>query len=175
LRGSKRSAPTTPLDDQVSPGDSRRRQALDQGGKTRTPQLILEDGCGVLKQQTRKADAMSSTSLAPEKSTRSAKRPRDMHAPRLPMGGLPRKVPAGKFLWHNHVQRCVGMGHGVNGLRCWNGFLPVDYRKFERCHCGWVDLPHYKIRGLGSGKCVSPEEIFSSELIKLAEANRNAR
>jgi hypothetical protein len=86
-----------------------------------------------------------------------------MHAPRLPIGGLPRKVPECKFIWHNHVQHCAGMGHGFKGFRCWNGFLPIDYRKFERCHCGWIDLPHYKIRGLGSGKCVMPEQIFRND------------
>ena len=88
------------------------------------------------------------------------RRDRFFIAPRLPHGGLPRKVPKGKFIWHNHVQHCVGMSHGLNGFRCWNGFLPIDYRKFEHCHCGWIDLPHYKIRGLGSGKCVSQEQIL---------------
>jgi hypothetical protein len=82
--------------------------------------------------------------------------------PRIPSGGTPRNIPAGRFLWHNHVQHYVGMPHGLNGFRYWNADLPVDYRKFERCHCGVVELPHYKIRGLGSGKCVSPPRVSLS-------------
>ena len=85
---------------------------------------------------------------------------RDMLSPRPRAGQIPRSVPKGKFIWHNHVAHCVGMGHGVNGFRYRNGLLPVDYRKFERCHCGVIDLPHYKIRGIGSGKCVRASQIF---------------
>jgi hypothetical protein len=98
------------------------------------------------------------------------KRDRFFHAPRLPLGGLPRKVPEGKFIWHNHVQHSVGMSPGLNGFRCWNGLLPIDYRQFERCHCGWIDLPHYKRRGIGSGKCVSPEQIFRNCGMTASEA-----
>jgi hypothetical protein len=92
------------------------------------------------------------------------------------MGQIPRKVPKGRFIWHNHVQHCVGMGHGHNGFRYRNGLLPVDYRKFERCHCGVIDLPHYKIRGGGPGKCVSWEQVFRNtglseeQIEKLREA-----
>ena len=112
-----------------------------------------------------------SISSFPQKSTRNTKRDRNFYAPRgLSNGGLPRKVPEGKFIWHNHVQHCVGMRHGRNGFRCWNGLLPIDYRTFERCRCGWIDLPHYKIRGLGSGKCVRPEQIYP---LTLAELNRD--
>ena len=61
---------------------------------------------------------------------KTSKRDRAMLAPRgLGMGGVPRKVPQGKFIWHNHVQHCVGMSHGLNGFRYWNGLLPIDYRK----------------------------------------------
>jgi hypothetical protein len=56
-------------------------------------------------------------------------------------------VPEGMFLWHNHVQHCVGMENGVNGFRYWHATLPVDYRKFMRCQCGVVDLPHYSTVG----------------------------
>ena len=72
----------------------------------------------------------------------------------LPMITTPREIPPGGFLWHNHVDHCVGMGHGINGFRYLVDPLPVDLSKFERCHCGVTDLPHYKIRGLGSGQCV---------------------
>ena len=91
-------------------------------------------------------------------------------SPNLRAGQIPRKVPKGKFIWHNHIQHCVGMSHGLNGFRCWNGLLPIDYRQFERCHCGWIDLPHYKRRGVGSGKCVSPEQILGNGGLTAKEA-----
>jgi len=77
-------------------------------------------------------------------------------------GGMPRKIPEGKFLWHNHVMHCEGMLQGCNGFRYCAGWLPVDREAFERCHCGVVPLLHYKIRGLGSGKCVPPECVLPS-------------
>ena len=67
----------------------------------------------------------------------------------LRAGQTPRKVPEGKFVWHNHIQHCAGMGHGVNGFRYRSHPLPINYRKFERCDCDVINLPHYKIRGVG--------------------------
>src|SRR6516164_5957693 len=64
----------------------------------------------------------------------------------MQLGQRPRKVPKGKFIWHNHVQHYIGMAHGLNGFRYRTGTLPVDYRKFMRCRCGVIDLPHYSIR-----------------------------
>jgi hypothetical protein len=66
------------------------------------------------------------------------------------------------------------MGQGLNGFRYWNGLLPIDYRQFERCHCGVIDLPHYKIRGGGGEKCVPWEQVLrngglSPKEIKAAE------
>jgi hypothetical protein len=85
---------------------------------------------------------------------------RDLLSPNLRYGQIPRKMPKGKFIWHNHVQHCVGKPHGTNGFRYRNGLLPINHRKFERCYCGVIELPHYKIRGLGSGKCVSEEQVL---------------
>ena len=76
------------------------------------------------------------------------------------LGQIPRKVPDGKFIWHNHVQHCVGMGDGVNGFRYRTELLPVNYREFMRCQCGVIDLPHYSIRRSGPQECVSAEQIF---------------
>ncbi len=81
-------------------------------------------------------------------------------SPRLRLGGVPKRIWPGHFLWHNHVAHCVGMSHGVNGFRYWFGKLPINYKNFEPCSCGVVPLKHYKVRGLGSGKCVPPEKIF---------------
>lgn len=86
---------------------------------------------------------------------------RDFIAPRgLGNGGIPRSVPADRFLWHNYITHCVGMPHGLNGFRYWHAKRPINYRIFERCHCGVVNLPHYKHRGEGSGKCVEPEHVY---------------
>jgi hypothetical protein len=88
----------------------------------------------------------------------------------LRAGQTPRKVPEGKFVWHNHVQHCVGMGHGVNGFRYRSHPLPINYRKFERCDCDVINLPHYKIRGVGDLKCVSVEQVFRNSGFTAKEA-----
>jgi hypothetical protein len=90
----------------------------------------------------------------------SNKRERIYPSPNLSAGQIPRKVPKGKFIWHNHVQHCVGMGHGINGFRYRQGTLPVNYHEFMRCQCGVIDLPHYSIRWAGPQKCVSGEQIW---------------
>jgi hypothetical protein len=67
---------------------------------------------------------------------------------------VPRKVPAGRVLAHNHIKHTTIMGHGVNGFRCWSwpkGQVPRD---FKECRCGWSGLPHVASRK-SSGKCVS--------------------
>jgi hypothetical protein len=78
----------------------------------------------------------------------------------LSIGLRPKKIPRGKVLWHNHVMHCKGMGHGVNGFRYRAGWLPVSRKEFEECHCGVIPLKHFKVRGLGSGKCVSTETMM---------------
>jgi hypothetical protein len=100
-------------------------------------------------------------------------------SPRLRAGAVPRKVPEGKFIWHNHVQHCVGMGHGVNGFRYRAGRRPINYRMFMRCQCGVIGLPHYSIRAGGTQKCVSQEQIlrncgFSAKEVKAMRATERA-
>jgi hypothetical protein len=88
---------------------------------------------------------------------------RDQIAPRLRWDQhdwSPRKVPNGKFLWHNHIRRFRGTTHGTNAFRYWWRMKPINCREFERCECAVTDLPHYKIRGLGSGKCVSWQQVM---------------
>lgn len=92
---------------------------------------------------------------------------------------VPRKVPGGRFIWHNHVQHRVGMSHGFNGFRYRNGLLPADYRVFMRCHCGVTDLPHHSIRAAGPQKCVSQEQVlrncgFSAKEVKAMLAAERA-
>jgi hypothetical protein len=64
---------------------------------------------------------------------------------------VPRSVPAGRFLAHNHIQHTTDMPHGMNGFRCWTLTKPTGLVK---CKCGWAGLPHYRVRGLGSGRSV---------------------
>jgi hypothetical protein len=60
---------------------------------------------------------------------------------------VPRSIPAGRILAHNHVQHTVDMGYGVNGFRCWTWPKDKVPRNFKRCKCGWSGLPHYRLRG----------------------------
>lgn len=58
---------------------------------------------------------------------------------------VPRSIPAGRILAHNHVQHTIDMPNGVNGFRCWSQRnVPPN---FKRCRCGWSGLPHYRLRG----------------------------
>jgi hypothetical protein len=58
-------------------------------------------------------------------------------------GGIPRTIPAGRVLAHNHVRHTKDMGHGINGFRCWTWPQDKVPRNFKRCGCGWSGLPHY--------------------------------
>jgi hypothetical protein len=59
-------------------------------------------------------------------------------------GTLPRKVPPGKFLHHNHVIHGPGWGVGINGFRAW--IAPKCFPGFVRCPCGWAGLKHYALK-----------------------------
>jgi hypothetical protein len=60
---------------------------------------------------------------------------------------VPRKIPKGRVLVHNHVVP-VGfhkwLQHGASGFRAWT---QKKSERLVRCHCGWTDLPHYHVRG----------------------------
>ena len=62
-------------------------------------------------------------------------------------GGLPRTIPKGRVLVHNHVVP-VGfhkwLHHGASGFRAWTQKKEKD---LVQCHCGWTDLSNYRIRG----------------------------
>ena len=87
------------------------------------------------------------------KTTRSNTKPRDLWGKPI-MGqrqyakrGVPRSIPAGQVLAHNHVWHTLHMAHGVNGFRCWTWPRGKVPRNFKRCKCGWSGLPHYRLRG----------------------------
>src|SRR5262245_57480673 len=58
-------------------------------------------------------------------------------------GTVPRTIPPGRVLMHNHVQHTVDMSCGLNGFRCWTDDKPP--RGFVRCKCGYAGLPHYRV------------------------------
>jgi hypothetical protein len=61
------------------------------------------------------------------------------------LAAVPRSIPVGKVLMHNHVRHTADMPTGVNGFRAWISDAPP--KNFVRCRCGWSGLPHYRMRG----------------------------
>jgi hypothetical protein len=55
--------------------------------------------------------------------------------------GVPRSVPKGRVLNHNHVRHTIDMPCGVNGFRAFTSLEPLP--NFKPCKCGWSGLPHY--------------------------------
>jgi hypothetical protein len=61
----------------------------------------------------------------------------------LPIGKLPRAIPTGYVLVHNHIRHAVGTPCGINGFRAW---MQKPNNRLERCKCGWSGLPHYHVK-----------------------------
>lgn len=56
---------------------------------------------------------------------------------------VPKAVPEGRILAHNHIMHTARTRHGVRGFRCWV-WAPEDIPEhFAPCPCGWSGLPHY--------------------------------
>ena len=54
---------------------------------------------------------------------------------------VPKTIPEGRFLHHNHVQHGPTTGCGANGFRAWTSPNVMD--GFVKCPCTWSGLPHY--------------------------------
>jgi hypothetical protein len=56
---------------------------------------------------------------------------------------LPRALPAGRVLVHNHVRPARRLG--VRGFRAW--LSPPDATRLQRCACGWAPElgAHYRM------------------------------
>jgi hypothetical protein len=55
---------------------------------------------------------------------------------------VPRKIPAGRVLAHNHVAHAIDTPPGERGFRAWTwpeGEVPPH---FKPCACGWSGLSH---------------------------------
>jgi hypothetical protein len=54
---------------------------------------------------------------------------------------VPKSIPEGRVLCHNHVRHGARTTSGLNGFRGWTDTeIP---KNFVKCPCGWADLPHY--------------------------------
>jgi hypothetical protein len=68
---------------------------------------------------------------------------KNMHYVR--MDTLPKTIPEGRVLRHNHVKHGPGTTCGVNGFRAWT--YPGVMDGFVNCPCTWSGLPHYVAKG----------------------------
>lgn len=56
-------------------------------------------------------------------------------------GKMPRSIPTGMVLVHNHVKHEADTPAGFNGFRAWKQSPAAGLLK---CKCGWAGLPHYR-------------------------------
>jgi hypothetical protein len=61
---------------------------------------------------------------------------------------IPRQLKNGRVLVHNHIWHTKDMPIGVNGFRAWTQARAPN---LIVCKCGWAGVPHYRVRGLGTG------------------------
>jgi hypothetical protein len=87
--------------------------------------------------------------------------------------GVPRKIPAGFYIVHNHVQHTIDTAYGLNGFRYWLEPKPINYRKFMACKCGWSGLPHFAARWAGPQKCVTLYKFLRNGGMSVADARRH--
>jgi hypothetical protein len=59
---------------------------------------------------------------------------------------VPRTIPPGRVLAHNHIQHTSNTVCGVNGFRAWTWPKENVPRNFVKCPCGWSGLPHVALR-----------------------------
>jgi hypothetical protein len=56
----------------------------------------------------------------------------------------PTSIPSGCVLVHNDVRSTRRLGS--RGFRAW--FSKLNPSKYEPCHCGVTELPHFRVKGL---------------------------
>ena len=79
---------------------------------------------------------------ATKKTAKKWEKPSGMRYVRI--GTLPRTIPTGKVLVHNHIRHEADTTAGMNGFRAWTQAPSKD---LKRCDCGWAGLPHYRPKG----------------------------
>ena len=77
---------------------------------------------------------------------------------------IPKVVPAGKLLCHNHVRPAEPIN--TNGFRAW---LADPSDSYERCDCGWAGLEHYKGKKTSKKRATKAERlaVCSGSLLNL--------
>jgi hypothetical protein len=76
------------------------------------------------------------------------------------MDQIPRKVPEGRVLAHNHARHTADMGCGWNGFRWWTWPKEQVPPNFAPCACGYAGLPHVAFKKhADSYKCETWEVI----------------
>ncbi len=70
---------------------------------------------------------------------------------------VPRKLPKGRVLVHNHIAHTKDMPSGVKGFRFWT--QKAEPERLVLCKCGWQGLTHYHVNGLGSHKSFTPAQL----------------
>ena len=75
--------------------------------------------------------------------------------------GIPRFVPEGRVLAHNHIMHTGKMQNGVNGFRCWTWPQDKVPSNFKPCQCGWSGLPHVAM--YPDVACISNKELMAME------------
>jgi hypothetical protein len=58
---------------------------------------------------------------------------------------MPKKIPPGRVIAHNHILHGPDWPIGINGFRAWTASQP--HADFVLCPCGWSGLEHYAHRG----------------------------
>jgi len=62
----------------------------------------------------------------------------------VPTLTVPRKIPAGQILVHNHMTHEENTPSGKGGFRGWFQTRLPSRAKLVSCDCGWSGLPHYR-------------------------------
>jgi hypothetical protein len=69
---------------------------------------------------------------------------------------VPKKIPPGRVLMHNHIMHGPNWPSGINGFRFWTGTKPYD--GFVPCPCGWAGLKHYAAKPYVTSYRNNPEK-----------------
>ena len=85
---------------------------------------------------------------------------------------MPKEVPAGCYLCHNHVRHTQRSKPGPNGFRAWTTNELSE--KFGPCNCGWSGLPHYASKESAGTRmtAIEYETFCRSELARERRAER---
>lgn len=63
----------------------------------------------------------------------------------VPTGTIPRTIPHGRILIHNHIRHTPKTGSGLNGFRAWTEPEATKPDHYVKCRCKWSGLPHYHV------------------------------